>query len=60
MFLYFTLACDEGPCICAILMTICSVLMILVTLPLSLLVTVKVVQVRTGGMVYEYYSSFIN
>ena len=48
LYFYFILACDEGPGICAILLTICSVLLILVTLPLSLLVTVKVVQVRTG------------
>ena len=38
-------ACEEGPGICSYLMTICSVLMIMATFPLSLLFTVKVVQV---------------
>ena len=60
MFLFLIVACDEGPGICAILLTICSVLLILVTLPFSLLVTVKVVQVRTGekfGNIIHYASS---
>ena len=41
----YILACNEGPGLCSHLLTICSVLLILVTLPLSLLYTVKVVQV---------------
>jgi erythrocyte band 7 integral membrane protein len=37
--------CEEAPGLCAMLMTFCSVLLIIATLPLSLLCTVKVVQV---------------
>ena len=39
-------ACSEGPDLCSILLTLCSVVLILVTLPLSLLFSVKVVQVQ--------------
>ena len=39
--------CEEGTSICAILMTLASVLIIIITLPVSLLMTVKVVQVFT-------------
>ena len=38
-------ACEEGPGLFSHLLTIASVLMIIATLPLSLLMTVKVVQV---------------
>ena len=41
----FILACDEGPGICSHLMTLFSILLIMATMPLSLLWTVKVVQV---------------
>ena len=37
--------CDESPGIFSHLISFCSVLLVLVTLPLSLLLTVKVVQV---------------
>ena len=37
--------CEESPGICSFLLTVCSILMIVVTLPFSLLYTVKVVQV---------------
>ena len=37
--------CDEGPGICAHLMTMISILLIMATLPFSLLMAVKVVQV---------------
>ena len=39
------LACEEGPGICALLMTITSLILIVVSLPLSLFLVVKVVQV---------------
>ena len=39
------LVCEEGPGICALILTACSMLLIVVTLPASLLFTVKVVQV---------------
>ena len=37
--------CDEGPGICSVILTMFSVLMVLATLPFSLLFVVKVVQV---------------
>jgi len=45
--------CEEGPGICAILMTVCSVLIIMATLPLSLLFTVKVVQEYERAVVFR-------
>ena len=39
------LVCEEGPSVCALLMTITSLLLIVVSLPLSLFMVVKVVQV---------------
>ena len=45
------LACEEGQGICAHLMVLGSVLLILVTLPFSLLFVVKVVQVINNMMV---------
>ena len=39
------LVCEEGPGICAHLLTIFSVLLIIVTLPFSLCLVVQVVQV---------------
>ena len=44
-------ACEEGPGIFSHLLTIASVLMIIATLPLSLLMTVKVVQVNISFIV---------
>lgn len=38
------MACDEGPGVCAYLITFCSIVLILVTLPASLCFAVKVVQ----------------
>ena len=35
-------SCDEGPGVCSLLLTMASLLMILSTLPLSLLFTIKV------------------
>ena len=43
----FSLACEEGQGVCAHLMVIGSILLILVTMPFSLVFVVKVVQVRT-------------
>ena len=40
-----TKACDEGQGICTVLLTLVSLLLVVATLPMSLLVTVKVVQV---------------
>ena len=40
--------CDESPGVVSYFLTICSLLLVLVTLPFSLLYTVKVVQVNTG------------
>ena len=37
--------CEEGPGLCALLLTVLSLLLILLTLPLSLVCVVKVVQV---------------
>ena len=38
-------ACEEGPGICALLLTVFSLLLIVASLPLSLVCVVKVVQV---------------
>ena len=38
--------CEEGPGVCALLMTAVSLFMILLSLPVSLIFVVKVVQVR--------------
>ena len=35
-------SCDEGPGVCSLLITMASLLMVLCTLPLSLLFTIKV------------------
>ena len=45
MLLYLSLACDEGAGICSILLVAASCILIAVTLPVSLLFVVKVVQV---------------
>ena len=46
-------ACDEGPGICSYLMTLCSVVMIMATLPLSLIFTVKVVQEYERAVIFR-------
>ena len=43
---YIFSVCEEGPGICSLLLTIGSLLLIFASLPLSLYVVVKVVQVR--------------
>ena len=40
------LACEEGAGLCAMLLTVISMIMIIISLPLSLFFVVKVVQVR--------------
>ena len=42
----FSLPCEEGPSIVAYLLTLGSVLLVLASMPLSLMFVVKVVQVR--------------
>ena len=48
-----TLVCDDGTGLCAMALTMCSMLMIMVTLPLSLLLTIKVVQVWFKHLYYK-------
>ena len=50
-------ACSEGPDLCAVLLTLFSLILILATLPFSLLLSVKVVQVcccRWGDNTISY------
>ena len=42
--IYQFLGCEEGPGICALIMTLGSLFLIVVSLPLSLMFVVKVVQ----------------
>ena len=46
-------ACEEGPGICTHLLTIASVMLIMVTFPLSLLFTVKVVQEYERAVIFR-------
>ena len=46
--------CDEGPGICSVILTLVSVILVIATLPFSLLLVVKVVQVQAE----ERYPSF--
>ena len=48
----FTIQCEEGPSIVAYILTLGSLLLVLVSLPLSLFFVVKVVQVRDQGTSY--------
>ena len=45
--------CEEGPGICSVLLTLFSLLLILVTLPLSLLWVVKVVQEYERAVIFR-------
>ena len=38
--------CDEGPGICSVILTLVSVILVIATLPFSLMLVVKVVQVK--------------
>ena len=44
-------ACREGPDVCAVLLTLTSILIIVITIPLSLLWSIKVVQVGLQPLV---------
>ena len=46
-------ACEEGPGLCSYLMTIISFLLIVATLPLSLLYTIKVVQEYERAVIFR-------
>ena len=46
-------ACEEGPGICTHLLTIASMMLIMVTFPLSLLFTVKVVQEYERAVIFR-------
>ena len=46
-------ACEEGPGLCSFLLTIASVLIILGTMPLSLLFTIKVVQEYERAVIFR-------
>ena len=52
-------ACEEGPGVVAHLLTIVSLLMIAASLPLSLFMVVKVVQVARKGSVDHTISSLL-
>ena len=51
--------CEEGPGVCAFAMTIFSLFLIIVTLPLSLFFVVKVVQVWNTSMQSKFESTSI-
>ena len=46
-------ACDEGPGLCALLITLLSCLLIIVSLPLSLCCVIKVVQVGDVSFLFS-------
>jgi len=48
-----TKACDEGPGICSHLLTLFSILLIIATMPLSLLWTIKVVQEYERAVIFR-------
>ena len=50
--------CEESPGVVSYFLTIVSLLLVLVTLPFSLLYTVKVVQVRFVGSNIIYISEY--
>merc|ERR1719208_731084 len=49
----YSRACEEGPGLCANLLTLASVILILVTFPLSLLFTIKVVQEYERAVIFR-------
>merc|ERR1711892_834394 len=48
-----TKACEEGPGICALLLTIFSLFLVLISMPLSLFCVVKVVQEYEGAVIFR-------
>ena len=53
----FATVCEEGPGICALIMTIGSLLLIVVSLPVSLLFVVKVVQEYERAVIFRWQHS---
>ena len=53
-------ACREGPDVCAVLLTLTSILIIVITIPLSLLWSIKVVQVGLQPLVCIVTTSAAN
>ena len=51
--LTFLALCNEGPDVCAVLITFTSILMIILTLPLSLLWSIKVVQEYERAVIFR-------
>ena len=47
------LACEEGPGLCALAMTVLSLFFIIITLPLSMLFVVKVVQEYERAVIFR-------
>ena len=60
MYIYCCLVCDEGPGICAHLLTLFSLLLIAATLPVSLCFVVKVVQVSSSLVIPESFNTNIS
>ena len=58
MFFLIFPVCEESPGVVSYILTIFSLLLVLVTLPFSLLYTVKVVQVRFVGSKIIYISEY--
>ena len=50
VYIFTIVECDESSSIFSFILTICSLLLVVATLPVSLLYTVKVVQVITGRL----------
>ena len=46
-------ACEEGPGVCSLLLTVVSFIMIVATLPFSLLYTIKVVQEYERAVIFR-------
>ena len=46
-------ACDEAPGICSHILIICSMLLVIITLPFSLCLVIKVVQVKQDILVHR-------
>ena len=47
--------CEEGPGVCAMALTVFSLVLIIFTLPLSLVFVVKVVQVRSTSLIRFHF-----
>ena len=49
----FTIQCEEGPSIVAYILTVCSLLLVLASMPLSLMFVVKVVQEYERAVIFR-------